>query len=582
MIRHTSPISGIDCLGNWIATAGYDNRLILWEFQSGKTPRAVAVGMHDHLVNQCRFSHDGRLIVSASSDYTARIWSCAPASLQLETVLTGHADDVEMACFSASDHYVATASRDHCIRIYDLSGKCLQTLDGHSKDVLSVHWLRNDELLVSSGDDGCVLTWDVSTGQVISALNLGDTEADTIAIGADGIVFAGDDTGAIMSIAAQEKSHYFAHQSGIKRLAINAQKNLLLSAGYDRNLSVWDVSEASLALRRQVSIPEDAWPRSFCISDDARYVHMGSFGGIFRSYDTALDSWYELPDNSTLGLNALAFHEGHLWSVGDAGLLKSDAGDSILLGSLCNTLLSTKNGLLAAGQQGVIFLIKKQIDGQYVVSQIYQHTCPINCSAIISDDGTGQNVILGTYNGELIRISFQSGSVDTIQSDCLPVVGSAIKDVTCFDPQHLFLVCANGDAVWLTSEGLISTHLRGIHSKIANACVRLGPNLVASVSRDRCLYLWSREHLISKIPSPNSHSIKCMAWSDPWIITGSYNGSLHFYDLSRSEWCPQLSRPTVAGISSLLVGNNRDGIRANVYASSYDGRIYNINFPPQS
>ena len=53
MIEHTAPISGVDAYGTMVATAGYDNRVILWD---SITRTALAEGRHDHLANQCRFS----------------------------------------------------------------------------------------------------------------------------------------------------------------------------------------------------------------------------------------------------------------------------------------------------------------------------------------------------------------------------------------------------------------------------------------------------------------------------------------------------------------------------------------------
>ena len=70
-MHHSGPIAGVAAQGPWVATAGYDNRLILWD---AVTRLPVARSTHDHLVNACDFSHDGRYLVSASSDYSARIW----------------------------------------------------------------------------------------------------------------------------------------------------------------------------------------------------------------------------------------------------------------------------------------------------------------------------------------------------------------------------------------------------------------------------------------------------------------------------------------------------------------------------
>jgi hypothetical protein len=44
MIHHNGPIAGIATWGNWIATAGYDNQLILW---NALERTSVAIGNHE-------------------------------------------------------------------------------------------------------------------------------------------------------------------------------------------------------------------------------------------------------------------------------------------------------------------------------------------------------------------------------------------------------------------------------------------------------------------------------------------------------------------------------------------------------
>jgi toxoflavin biosynthesis protein ToxC len=169
MIAHISPISGIDAYGEkFVATAGYDNQVILWD---SARKVALARGCHDHLVNQCRFSTCGQLLVTSSSDYTARVWSVP--DMQLRLVLSGHEDDVEMAAIDGTRTRVATASRDHLIRIFAMNGSLLLALEGHSADVLSVEWVRDGAELVSSSDDGTVRRWDAETGELLATVDFG-------------------------------------------------------------------------------------------------------------------------------------------------------------------------------------------------------------------------------------------------------------------------------------------------------------------------------------------------------------------------------------------------------------------------
>jgi WD40 repeat protein len=105
-------------------------------FSGTRAPRRRSSVLHDHLANQCAFNASGTLLVSASSDYTARVWEIP--SLRLKSVLVGHDDDIEMAAFSPDGQTIATCSRDHTIRLFDLSGQTRKILTGHEADVISV------------------------------------------------------------------------------------------------------------------------------------------------------------------------------------------------------------------------------------------------------------------------------------------------------------------------------------------------------------------------------------------------------------------------------------------------------------
>jgi WD40 repeat protein len=133
MIEHRSPISGVACFRNkYVATAGYDGQVILWD---ARTRAAIARARHDHLVNQCSFSACGTMLVTSSSDYSARVWSVP--DLRLMAIMP-HDDDVERAVFSPSGRAVATASRDCGARIFGLDGRLLHHLEGHQADCVTI------------------------------------------------------------------------------------------------------------------------------------------------------------------------------------------------------------------------------------------------------------------------------------------------------------------------------------------------------------------------------------------------------------------------------------------------------------
>ena len=81
-------------------------------------------------VYSAAFSPDGRRIVTASEDQTARIWDAATAKLL--AVLSGHDDAVARAAFSPDGRRIVTASRDQTARIWDAAtARQLAVLSGH-------------------------------------------------------------------------------------------------------------------------------------------------------------------------------------------------------------------------------------------------------------------------------------------------------------------------------------------------------------------------------------------------------------------------------------------------------------------
>ena len=72
---------------------------------------------HEGYVRSASFSPDGKRIVTASSDKTARVWDAA--SGKPIAVLRGHADLVWSAAFSPDGRRIVTASKDQTAGIWD-------------------------------------------------------------------------------------------------------------------------------------------------------------------------------------------------------------------------------------------------------------------------------------------------------------------------------------------------------------------------------------------------------------------------------------------------------------------------------
>jgi WD40 repeat protein len=104
----------------------------VWDL-TGPTPVATVLAGHTRAVNSAVFSSDGKRVVTASSDNTARVWDLTgPAPVA--TILAGHTNWVNSASFSPDGKRVVTASLDNTVRLWDLTGASplVTVLAGHT------------------------------------------------------------------------------------------------------------------------------------------------------------------------------------------------------------------------------------------------------------------------------------------------------------------------------------------------------------------------------------------------------------------------------------------------------------------
>lgn len=99
----------------------------------------------------------------------------ALAQLHPAVFFKGHTDRIFSARFSPDGKQLVTASEDTTARIWDReSGKEIRKLTGHIAAVQSAEYSPDGEWIVTAGRDGRVLLWDARDGQMIRELiNLG-------------------------------------------------------------------------------------------------------------------------------------------------------------------------------------------------------------------------------------------------------------------------------------------------------------------------------------------------------------------------------------------------------------------------
>lgn len=108
-----------------------------------------------------QYSRDGKFVLTAGGDYTARLWSGATTNIKY---FAGHEDQVTFASFSPDEQRIATASNDQTARIWDIKTEKQLLKLKHKGNVWSARYSPDGRRIVTASADGAVRVWDAQTG----------------------------------------------------------------------------------------------------------------------------------------------------------------------------------------------------------------------------------------------------------------------------------------------------------------------------------------------------------------------------------------------------------------------------------
>lgn len=205
---------------------------------------------HKESVWMAAFSPDGKQIVTASLDNTAKIWDAATGK-ELRTLPCSQERGCNAAIFSPNGQFIATAGGDAVVRIWErASGKETLTLKGHTDRVYAIAYSPDGKRLASCGPDGAIILWDAQTGQRLSTF----TEEPGVIL----YWIAYNPSGSDIITAATDWARAWATvwdiETGQKRFTLEENTTIIRSASFspdgktiattgdDQTAKLWDAS----------------------------------------------------------------------------------------------------------------------------------------------------------------------------------------------------------------------------------------------------------------------------------------------------------------------------------------------------
>lgn len=233
--------------GKLILTASVDRSARVWDAVTGEL--LATLKGHSDPVNDAAFSSDGKRVVTASDDGTARVWEATTGKLL--ATLSGPNVEVRKAAFSPDGTRIVTSSADHTARVWDAeTGQLSAALSGHTGVVYDAAFSPDGKRIVTASQDHTARVWDAETGLARATLSGHTLVVQEAAFSHDGkriVTASWDETGRVWDAeTGRLVTTLTGHNGALYDAAFSPDGKRIVTASADQTARVWDAENGQL------------------------------------------------------------------------------------------------------------------------------------------------------------------------------------------------------------------------------------------------------------------------------------------------------------------------------------------------
>ncbi|MCS6864278.1 MAG: WD40 repeat domain-containing protein [Gemmataceae bacterium] len=295
----TAPLSTVAFSpdGRFVAAAGADSVVRIWDIQTKSEVRTLRG--HTDWITSIAFSPNGRTLASVAAEKDNRLRLFELSLLDSSSGSGGHSLAVNAVAVSPDGKWVATASIDQTIKIWDIeTGKEVATLIGNADTPFAIAFTNNSTVVMGgrtpTADSGRLHLWAINPVKAIKTVATG--EVYTLVATKDGSKFAAWAARPAVGDAVKNNAYELYDAQGTLISSVTDQGRNIRSATFsadctwaiagDENgtLRIWDVAN-----KQRLGGDWAFFPQSFAdlgISGDKKYIVAADVTGTVKVAST--------------------------------------------------------------------------------------------------------------------------------------------------------------------------------------------------------------------------------------------------------------------------------------------------------